>query len=219
MDPVVVEDFIDQSTCEVVMDLLDPLLQETPRFGIRGALGYETSVQAASVGNGTRALSNYNREAQEEAVSKLEEIYKNVKSEMERHFGLELDLVNCTYQELVEGAENLLHSDSTKLDGSPWRDDGVPEELEYSALVYLNNWGEDFTGGEIEFPLQNVLIHPRQGQLLYFKGDVEHIHEVKRVESGIRKNLVFFYARKGNISDLRYFEDSGETIKNKEEYL
>lgn len=206
MDPVVIDSFITEDQVAEFVSFLDPLLKETPRPGMRGALGYETSALAAAVGRGVPAVGGWENTPEEKIVRNLEDLYKNVQLLMEDHFNVQMDLVNCTYQELTEGAGNPLHSDSTKLDGSPWRDDGIEEELEFSALVYLNNWGKDFTGGEIEFPLQNVWIEPKEGQLIFFRGDVEHIHEVKTVISGIRKNLVFFFGRKGNTSDLKYFE-------------
>lgn len=206
MDPVIVDNFISAENVKEYVNFLDPLLRETPRPGMRGALGYETSFVAAAVGKTVPAVAGWENTPEEKIVKNLELLYANVRSLMEKHFEIEMDLVNCTYQELSEGVGNPLHSDSTKLDGSPWRDDGVEEELEFSALVYLNDWGVDYTGGEIEFPLQNVIIKPKSGQLVFFRGDVEHIHEVKTVTSGVRKNLVFFFGRKGNTSDLKYFE-------------
>jgi len=174
---------------------------------MRGALGYKTSADAAEVGNTRRAINGYENTEHEEIVLRIEQMYSAVRSALENHFGVAMDLVNCNYQVLTEGAENPMHSDSTKLDGSPWRDDGIPEELEYSALLYLNDYGKDYQGGEIYFPLQDVLIKPKTGQLLFFKGDVDHIHEVRKVLGGVRKNFVFFFSKRGNISDQRFFND------------
>lgn len=206
MDPVIINNYISTDQVKEFVDFLDPLLTPTPRLGMRGALGYETSAQAAGVGSSVPAVAGWENTPEEKIVKNLEELYKNVRLLMEKHFGVSMDLVNCTYQELTEGAGNPLHSDSTKLDGSPWRDDGVEEELEFSALVYLNDHGVDYLGGEIEFPLQKVWIEPKAGQLIFFRGDVDHIHEVKTVTSGVRKNLVFFFGRRGNTSEIKYFE-------------
>jgi predicted 2-oxoglutarate/Fe(II)-dependent dioxygenase YbiX len=214
MDPVVIDNFISDEFVSEIVDLLDPLLKETPRPGMRGALGYETSAKAAAVGYGADCVSGLEDTNKYQTVKNINQLFVDTKKAMEDHFGIEMDTVNCTYQELTTGAGNPMHSDSTKLDGSPWRDDGVEEELEFSALIYLNNYGEEFTGGEIEFPLQNVLVEPKAGQLIFFKGDVDHIHEVKTVTSGIRKNLVFFFARKGNVSSMHYFEDSDVERRN-----
>ena len=208
MDPVVIDNFISKESCRRLTEFLDPMLKPSPRVGMRGALGYETSAEASAVGDTVRAVKGYEGTPQEEIVFELEGVYASVQRAMEQHFNIEMSLVNCSYQELTEGGENPMHSDSTKLDGSPWRDDGIEEELEFSALVYFSDYGSDFAGGEIEFPLQNVTVYPKAGQLVFFRGDVEHIHEVKKVTGGVRKNLVFFLSRKGNVSSIKYFEDA-----------
>ena len=207
VDPKVVDDYIDQNFVLELTSLLDPLLKPTPVPAMRGALGYENSAVAAAVGTSVSAIPELVGTDKEDVVNRLGELYLAVRSTLEEHFGVDMDLVNCSYQELSDGGSNPLHSDSTKLDGTPWRDDGVEEELEFSALIYLNDWGTDYTGGEIEFPLQNVVIKPKAGQLVLFRGDIDHIHEVKIVTSGVRKNLVFFFGRRGNVSNDRYFEN------------
>lgn len=217
MDPVVIDGFLDPILIAEFVDFLDPLLKDNPRPAMRGALGYESSAVASSVGRGVPAVEGFEGTPHEKTVRALETLYEAVRLMMEDHFKVEMDLVNCNYQELGEGGSNPLHSDSTKLDGSPWRDDGVPEELEFSALVYLNTCNADYTGGEIVFPLQNVTLYPEAGQLVFFKGDIDHIHEVRPVTSGLRKVLVFFFARKGNVSSVQYFAEDvagGDVVKN-----
>lgn len=207
MDPVVIDGFLSPTLVTEFTEFLDPLLKENPRPAMRGALGYESSAVASRVGRGIPAVVGFEGTPQEKTVRALESLYESVRLVMEDHFQVEMDLVNCNYQELGKGGNNPMHSDSTKLDGSPWRDDGVPEELEYSALVYLNTCDVDFTGGEIEFPLQRVTLKPVAGQLVFFKGDIDHIHEVKTVTDGLRKVLVFFFSRRGNVSSVQYFAE------------
>jgi predicted 2-oxoglutarate/Fe(II)-dependent dioxygenase YbiX len=118
-----------------------------------------------------------------------------------------------------EGAFNPLHSDTTNLDGTPLQPDGTPEELEWSGLLYLNNNGEDFEGGTIYFPKQDVEILPKAGDLVLFPGDVHHVHEVPEVTKGKRKNLVFFYGREGVVgSDKNFFDLENFTPENYEKY-
>jgi Rps23 Pro-64 3,4-dihydroxylase Tpa1-like proline 4-hydroxylase len=204
MNISIVDGFIPTDLADSLSIFLDELATPTPQGGIKGALGYDTSEDASKVGTSARAVKNYSSD-KEQYVSDLESVYKNVHSYAEQFFNLELDLVNCTYQSMSKGAKNELHADSVKLDGSTWRDDGVPEELEFSALLYLNNHSIDFSGGLLKFHLQNLAIEPKKGQLVVFKGDIDHIHEVTEVLSGERKNLVFFYSRKGNISSTKHF--------------
>lgn len=207
LGPVLVEGFISDGLAIEFCDFLDPICKPSPRLGISGTLGYNTSADAAEVGKTRRAINGFEGTEHEGTILKIEEMYSAVQKALEDHFEVDMDLVNCNYQVMTEGAENPMHSDSTKLDGSPWRDDGIPEELEYSALLYLNNYEEDFQGGEVYFQLQDTLIQPRRGGLLFFKGDVEHIHEVRKVLGGARKNFVFFFSRRGNISQKNFFND------------
>jgi hypothetical protein len=82
------------------------------------------------------------------------------------------------------------------LDGSSWNDgSGREDELEYSALLYLSDYGTDFTGGEIIFPKQNLTIYPTKGMLVFFRGDLEHPHEVNTIISGNRYAIVTFFGK------------------------
>lgn len=204
----VLDNYITSDDAHSLCSFLEPLLEDTPRVGMRSALGYETSAEAAKVGDTYPAIKGYEGTYQEPVVRDIEALYKSVRTTLESFFEVEMDLVNCVYQELTTGASNELHADRTQLDGSPWREDGVEEELEFSALLYLNTHGVDYEGGEIEFPLQETVLKPKTGQLVFFKGDLEHIHEVKTVLSGTRKNLVFFFSRRGNVSNLNHFPDA-----------
>jgi len=42
---------------------------------------------------------------------------------------------------------------------------------------------------------------------VFFRGDVQHPHQVLRVKSGNRKNIVLFFAKDGNTSDRKLFND------------
>jgi hypothetical protein len=109
--------------------------------------------------------------------------------------------------EISEGGHNqALHCDSVQLDGTPW-DDGntMLEDLEFSALVYLNTSGIDYTGGTIYFPNQEINLMPKTGQMIFFRGDIEHPHGVSEVTSGKRYALILFYGRSDRVkSYLQY---------------
>ena len=64
-----------------------------------------------------------------------------------------------------------------------------PNSYWHSSILYLN---DDYQGGEIEFK-DSKLIKPTAGELVYFVGDGETEHGVRRVISGERHALVSFY--------------------------
>jgi hypothetical protein len=197
--PILVDNFVTDSQA----DSLAEILSSTNRWC---ALGFENSVAASTAREDVSILPASDSQEQQEAGLLISKLLHSVRREMENHYGFELSLVNSSYTEFREGAGIEMHSDSTKLDGSPFRDDGVPEELEMSAILYLNTGGGvDFTGGNIEFPNQGLNYTPKKGTLIHFRGDLDHKHEVHPVTAGARKVLIYFYARKGNVSFENFF--------------
>jgi hypothetical protein len=55
--------------------------------------------------------------------------------------------------------------------------------LAFSLVAYIN---DDYEGGEIHFPNQNVTIKPKSGSLIMFPSQQPYIHEVKPIISGTR---------------------------------
>jgi hypothetical protein len=168
---------------------------------MRNALGYPSSLAASKINAQTGVYPGVDDEINFE----LGAMYDGIKEKIADHVGVPVDLCQSSYQVMLEGAFNGLHADAVKLDGTPIQPDGTPDELEFSGLLYLNNYGEDFEGGEVEWPAFDLLYKPRAGDLVLFHGDVEHRHEVKKVLGGERKNIVFFWAREGNVSEGDFF--------------
>lgn len=169
-----------------------------------GAFGYTTSADAdrLSLENPIAPLTgDSNNDA---SILGFTRAALSVKKEMEEFFGLELSFTNCIYAYMLAGAVNGLHSDNSKLDGTPYHED---EETDYSALVYLNSSGTDYKGGDLYFPLQEITLSPKSGMVVFFKGDYHHPHGVTEVFIGERKAMVLFFARKGHVSNRPLFQD------------
>lgn len=203
--PVVVDNFISPLDADAIAEVLSELAVRVGETNRWCALGFENSMVASSAPEDSSILPPSEDTRKQEAGLLISKLLHSVRREMERHYGFEMSLVNSSYTEFREGMGIPMHSDSTKLDGSPFRDDGIPEELEMSAILYLNDGGIDFTGGDIEFPNQGVTFTPKKAALIHFRGDLEHKHEVKPIMSGSRKVIIYFYARKGNVSYDNFF--------------
>jgi hypothetical protein len=118
------------------------------------------------------------------------------KQKLENFYGFSLNNYEGGLVKLVTGAKNGLHSDMYMLDGSSWNDgSGREDELEYSALLYLSDYGNDFTGGDIIFPKQDLKILPKKGMLVFFRGDLEHPHEVSEITGGSRHAMIMFFGK------------------------
>lgn len=204
MSVKVIENFLSKDECKKISSYLDGISEanQVPHYLV--ALGFETSNQAASVSIDNPVLPLSDNTLHNEVSLLVTESILKLKDEMQIFFDEQLSLINCNYVQMNVGASNPLHADRTHLDGTPYHDG---EELEFSALIYLNDHGDDYTGGEINFPLQNKLVEPKSGMAVIFRGDVDHQHEVFEVKSGIRKNIVLFFGKYGNTSDNIFFGD------------
>ncbi|KAJ1495605.1 2OG-Fe(II) oxygenase superfamily-domain-containing protein [Baffinella frigidus] len=80
---------------------------------------------------------------------------------------------------------------------------------DYSALLYLNSLGEDFTGGGFEFidDDANRVVEPRAGRLVTFTSGPENLHRVRKVASGTRYVLAMWFT----CSEAHQYEDEDTT--------
>lgn len=81
-------------------------------------------------------------------------------------------------------ADKELHSgpDAGKPNDFPWYD--------LAGLFYIN---DDYEGGELYFPNQGIQFKPKAGSAYFFPGDMNYIHGVTEVKSGVRYTVPFFW--------------------------
>lgn len=81
-------------------------------------------------------------------------------------------------------ADKELHQgpDAGKPNDFPWYD--------LAGLFYLN---DDYEGGELYFPKQGIQFKPKPGAAYFFPGDMNFIHGVTEITSGIRYVIPFFW--------------------------
>lgn len=198
----IIEGYLTPQDCTRYRDYFDSRALIGAQANMLNALGYPSSMVASKINSKTGVFLG----EKDEINFELGTLYERIKEEMTKHAGVPVDLCQSNYQVMLKGAFNSLHADSVKLDGTPIQADGTPEETEFSGLLYLNDYGKDFEGGEIEWPVFNLLHKPKAGDLVLFFGDVDHRHEVREVLSGERKNIVFFWGREGNVSEVDFFK-------------
>lgn len=130
---------------------------------------------------------------EKEALSLVYDACHRAKVQVSKHYDKKISIFQGGLVKIVEGGSNHLHSDRYMLDGSKW-DDGTGREDEYqfSAILYLSSQGEDFEGGNIIFPQHQLTVTPEPGMLVFFPGDLEHIHRVDKITSGNRHAIVMF---------------------------
>lgn len=89
-------------------------------------------------------------------------------------------------QKWEPGAFARIHSDNTDEHGNS----GAFTRSRYAAFLYLN---DDFEGGLLRFPKQDVEISPKVGMLAAFDGGFNNMHEVTMIESGVRYTIGSFW--------------------------
>ena len=89
---------------------------------------------------------------------------------------------------MSEGDSHDLHADAEKLEGDEW----VPNHTHWHtgvALVYLNSYARDYTGGILCLPQLNLELAPKQGMLVSFPAGRLYTHEVSKVLTGVRYTI------------------------------
>lgn len=89
-------------------------------------------------------------------------------------------------QKWEPGAYARMHSDNTDDKGNS----GAFTRSRYAGFIYLN---DDFEGGTLRFPHQDIEIKPEVGMLAVFDGGFNNMHEVSLIKSGLRYTMGSFW--------------------------
>lgn len=89
-------------------------------------------------------------------------------------------------QKWEPGAYARLHSDNTDANGNT----GPFARSRYAGFLYLN---DNFDGGMLRFPKQELEFKPKTGMLAVFDGGFNNMHEVSLIKSGVRYTLGSFW--------------------------
>jgi predicted 2-oxoglutarate/Fe(II)-dependent dioxygenase YbiX len=112
-----------------------------------------------------------------------ESIKNRVKTLIEAQFATKVsdyDYFGTEYDTFGVGEKQQVHIDFTKRDDKP----------DFSSIVY---WVNDFDGGEIYFPEEEIEIKPKAGSLIYWANPT--FHGVKKITKGNRYATSFFWIK------------------------
>jgi hypothetical protein len=90
----------------------------------------------------------------------------------------------------LPGQYQLPHADKELHEGSNVGKPNSFPHYDIGCLFYLN---DDYEGGELYFPNQNIEFKPKAGSLYFFPGDRYFVHGVKEIKSGIRYTCPMFW--------------------------
>jgi hypothetical protein len=120
----------------------------------------------------------------------IEKIVARLKIEVDEYFNVDALPTSPAIVRWLPGYRQEPHADK-ELHTGP--DAGKANDFPYydlSGLFYLN---DDYEGGELYFPNQGIQFKPKPAAGYFFPGDMNYIHGVKEITSGIRYVIPFFW--------------------------
>jgi hypothetical protein len=181
-DIVVYENFIDEVTAAKLVKVLDKhadlgLMTWTPISfyeSYSSVLPQDNDEHVVAEGLDPNIFSNM-KDGIINAVASVHDIDPQIISQIGYHT-----------QKWEPGAYARKHSDNTDEHGNS----GAFTRSRYAAFLYLN---DDFEGGMLQFPDQDISLKPKVGMLAAFDGGFNNMHEVTLITSGIRYTLGSFW--------------------------
>jgi hypothetical protein len=117
-------------------------------------------------------------------------LYERLKPIIENFFDVNISPTGETIVRWLPGQFQNPHADKELHEGN---DAGTPNDFPYydiASLFYLN---DDYEGGELYFPLQDIQFKPKRGAAYFFPGDMNYVHGVTEIKNGIRYTCPFFW--------------------------
>jgi hypothetical protein len=115
---------------------------------------------------------------------------ERLKREVDAFFKVDAVPTSPALVRWLPGQLQMPHADKELHEGE---DRGKPNDFPYydiAGLFYIN---DDYEGGELYFPNQGIQFKPKAGAAYFFPGDMEYIHGVTQITSGIRYTVPFFW--------------------------
>lgn len=113
-----------------------------------------------------------------------------LKIEVDKFFSVDAKPTSPAIVRWLPGQLQMPHADKELHEGE---NRGKPNDFPYydiAGLFYIN---DDYEGGELYFPNQGIQFKPKAGSAYFFPGDMNYIHGVTPIKSGIRYVVPFFW--------------------------
>lgn len=130
-----------------------------------------------------------------ETITLIQEIVKKLKVEIDNFFKVDASPTSPALVRWLPGNFQHPHADKELHEGD---NAGKPNDFPWydiATIIYLN---DDYEGGELYFPKQDIQFKPKAGGAYFFPGDLNYIHGITEVTSGIRYTCPFFWTIKSH---------------------
>jgi predicted 2-oxoglutarate/Fe(II)-dependent dioxygenase YbiX len=123
----------------------------------------------------------------------IELIVKRLKPHIDDFFNVDCFPTSPAMVRWLPGNFQMPHADKELHEGS---DAGKPNDFPWYDLATIMYLNDDYDGGELYFPNQNIKFKPKRGAVYFFPGDKNYIHGITEIISGIRYTCPFFWTIK-----------------------
>jgi hypothetical protein len=191
----VIENYISKDTCNFLANCFESRVVETERKGIFGGPSYSKGNNIKGASDGQNFLDYSNVPDYNIGVDIMAGIIERTCRTISDHYDNPYYLKSMFWSKMLTGGKNTLHMDN-------WYEnfDGQLKPRPYnmydrSGLLYLT---DNYQGGELYFPKQDLKFKPKAGTFIFFEGNIEVPHEVLEVTGGTRCNIISFYGDANN---------------------
>jgi hypothetical protein len=206
----VVEDFISDATSDFLSKCFDSNLKEFDRYP---NIKYGPSQRYINSTNsfeeyGDNPEYNMGLDLFTSICTSISEVVSDIYNEP---FGIKHAMYAAMYKDGVGDLHMDNHYISQKNELKAKKYDRVCR----SALLYFT---DNYEGGELNFPRQQIKYKPKKNSLIIFEGDHTLPHQVLQVTSGERKNFICFLSPKKDIdiNEPSIQEEDGEIFLTEE---
>jgi hypothetical protein len=141
------------------------------------------------------ATSNTMHKQNPEIYPMIEKMVARLKIVIDEFFNVDAWATNPAIVRWLPGQFQNPHADKELHEGD---NAGKPNDFPYYDLASLFYLNDDYEGGELYFPKQGIQFKPKAGAAYFFPGDLNYIHGVSKIESGIRYTCPFFWTIKSH---------------------
>jgi autonomous glycyl radical cofactor GrcA len=120
----------------------------------------------------------------------IQDMQQRLKVKVDKFFNVNVRATGPAVVKWPVGTHQTPHADKELHEGP---DAGKPNAFPYYDIASIFYFNDDYEGGELYFPAQNVKIKPKAGSAYFFPGDMNYVHGVTTVTSGLRFTCPFFW--------------------------
>jgi len=140
----------------------------------------------------------------------LDKMQQRLKQAVDKFFNVDVFPTGPSVVKWKVGHKQFPHADKELHKYEKWGGgadkEGVPNDFPYydiAGLFYIN---DDYEGGELYFPEQDIQFKPKAGAAYFFPGDKNYIHGVTEITAGTRYTCPFFF------TITKHFDKDGKEI-------